>query len=88
MNEPYVNAALLEKVLTVRERTPEEIQLSEDINLSDLWSKAINFNEDEMIVCVCAALQKYPNLVYQVLAQDREELKRKGKRSNENCPNV
>jgi len=87
MNGPYVNTALLEKVLSVRERTPEEIQLSEDINLSDLWSKAINFNEDEMIVCVVAALQKYPNIVYQVLAQDREELKRKGKR-NENNTNV
>ena len=84
MNEPYVNNALLEKVLNVRERTPEDIQLSEDINLSDLWSKAINFNEDEMIVCVVAALQKFPNLVYQVLAEDREELKRKGKNNERN----
>lgn len=78
-NEPYVNTALIERVRQIRQITPEDIELSENINISDLWSKAINFTKDEFIVCVCAALQKHPEIVYRVLEFDRAELKRKGK---------
>lgn len=80
MNEPYVNYALMERVLNVRQRTPEEIQLSETINITDLWNKAIHFTEDELIVCVMAALYVCPDKVFAALAQDREELLRKGKK--------
>ena len=88
MNEPYVNYELMERVLNIRERTPEEIQLSETINITDLWNKAINFTEDELIVCVMAAMYVCPDKVYQALAEDREELLRKGKRRNEDSNDV
>lgn len=78
-SEPYVNTALIEKVRRIRQITPEDIELSENINISDLWSKAINFTKDEFIVCICAALQKHPDIVYRVLEEDRRELQRKGK---------
>ena len=43
----------------------------------------MNMNEDELIACTIAALQKCPERVYHVLAEDRAELMKKGRRQNE-----
>lgn len=79
MNEPFINHELMERVLNIREHTPEEIEISEKVNITDLWSKAINFTEDEFAVCIIAALQVCPKVVYAALSEDRAELLRKGK---------
>ena len=83
MNHPYVDNALMEKVLAIRERTWKDALFSESVNITDLFYKSLNYTEDELIMSVIAALQICPNKVYQVLAYDREELLRKGKKKDE-----
>lgn len=79
INHPFVDRQLMEKVLSIRERTFEDHLFSESVNVTDLYYKTLNYTEDEIIMSVIAALELYPNKVYQVLAYDREELVRKGK---------
>ena len=79
MNEPFVNRELMNRVLEARVRTLDDELFSEIVNITDLYYKTLNYTEDEMIMCVIAALQKCPDKVYQVLAYDRAELLRKGK---------
>ena len=80
-NHPFVNRELADKVLQIRERTYEDKLFSDMINLTDLYYKTLNYTEDELIMSVVAALEICPDKVYQALAYDREELKRKGKRN-------
>ena len=82
INEPFVNRALMDKVLQIRERTYDDKLFSDMVNITDLYYKTLNYTEEELIMCVVAALQVCPDKVYQALAYDREELLRKGK-SNE-----
>ena len=82
MNEPYVNRKLMNKVLEIREKTLDDDLFTETVHITDLYYKTLNYTEDELIMSVVAALQKYPDKVYQVLAYDRAELLRRGK-SNE-----
>jgi len=79
INQPYVNRQLMDKVLQIRERTLDDELFSETVHITDLYYKALNFTEDELIASVVAALEICPDKVYQVLAYDREELVRKGK---------
>lgn len=79
MNEPFVNRELMNKVLEIRERTLDDDLFTETVHITDLYYKTLNYTDDELIMCVIAALQKYPDKVYQVLAYDRAELLRKGK---------
>ena len=81
-NQPYVNRQLMDKVLQIRERTLDDELFSETVHITDLYYKTLNYTEDELVMCVIAALQICPDKVYQVLAYDRDELVRKGK-SNE-----
>lgn len=87
--EPFVNTELIDKIRRARERTFDEDLLTEEQNieeerhLSELWRRVMNYDENELILCVAAALQKIPDKVYQVLAEDRDELLRKGKRKDE-----
>lgn len=82
-NEPFVNHALMERVLEIKQRDSRLIL--EVVGLTDLWNKAIHMTEDELIVCVLAALQVCPDMVYQALASDRAELVEKGRgKNNEN----
>lgn len=78
MNEVFVNYALIEKIRRIRGRQFDETPVSKERDLSELFRRVSNFNEDELIACVIAALQKCPDKVYQVLAEDRQELLRKG----------
>ncbi len=73
----------MEKVMQARERTLDDELFSETVHITDLFYKTLNYTEDELIMCIIAALQICPDKVYQVLALDREELLRKGKKGNE-----
>lgn len=78
MNEVYVNYALIEKIRRIRGRTFDHTGISKEWDISELYRRMMNLSDDELTVCVIAALQKCPNRVYQILAEDREELLRKG----------
>ena len=79
MNEPYVNHALMDRVLEIKSRSENSRLVLEVVGITDLWNKAIHMTEEELIVCTLAALQICPDMVYQALASDRAELLRKGK---------
>lgn len=81
MNEVFVNYNLIDKIRRIRGRTFDETPVSKERDISELFRRVQNFNEDELVVCVIAALQKCPTKVYQVLAEDREELIRKGSKT-------
>lgn len=82
INKPFVNRALADKVLQIRERTFEDDLFLDIVNITDLYYKALNFTEDELIASVVAALEVCPDKVYQALAYDRAELVRKGKNND------
>ena len=79
MNEPFVNQELMERVLRIKEKAEDSRLILETVSLTDLWNKAVHMTEEELIVCTIAALQVCPDKVYAALANDREELVRKGK---------
>ena len=79
-SEIYVNYALIEKIRRIRGRTFDHTGVSAEWNITELFKRMLNMSEDELTVTVVAALQKCPERVYQALAEDREELIRKGKR--------
>lgn len=81
MNEVFVNYALVEKIRRIRGRTFDHTPVTKERDISELYRRAMNLNEDELIACTIAALQKCPDRVYHVLAEDRAELLRKGKRN-------
>lgn len=78
MNEPFVNQELMERVLRIKEKAEDSRLILETVSLTDLWNKAVHMTEEELIVCTIAALQVCPDKVYAALANDREELVRKG----------
>ena len=82
INKPFVNRELMDKVLQIRERTFDDELFSETVHITDLFYKTLNYTEDELIMCVVAALIKCPDKVYQALAYDRAELVRKGKNND------
>lgn len=81
MSELYVNQMLMDRVLDIKRRADDGKTVLEIVGLTDLWNKALNMTEDELVVCVCAALQVCPDKVFAAIAQDREEILRKGKRN-------
>ena len=81
MNEVRVDWALVEKIRRIRGRTYDHTGVSREWDITELYKRMMNLSEDELTVCVIAALQKCPNRVYQALADDREELLRKGSKS-------
>lgn len=81
MNEPYVNRALMDRVLDIRQRAENNKEILDIIGASKMWDTAIAMPEDELIVCTLAALYKCPNMVFAAMAQDREELLRKGRKN-------
>lgn len=83
--EPFVDHALMEKVLAIKERTYDNKLIQDEMIITDLFHKALNFTEDELITCTIAALQVCPDKVYKALAYDREELvaNQKGNKGNE-----
>lgn len=80
MAEVFVNYQLIEKIRRIRGRQFDETPVSRERDISELFRRVSNLHEDELIACVIAALQKCPEKVYQVLAEDREELLRKGEK--------
>ena len=81
MNEPYVNRELMKRVLEARDRTLDSQLFSDTVNITDLFYKTLNYTEEELIMSVIAALMVCPDKVFQVLAYDRAELVRKGKKN-------
>lgn len=82
MNEPYVNHALMQRVLDIKARGENQSKIVlETVNITDTWNKAIHMTEEELIVCTLAALYVCPSMVFAAIAQDREELLRKGKKN-------
>ena len=77
--EPIVNYALRDRVLEIKARAENQETVLEVVGLTDLWNKALAMTDDELIVCTLAALYKCPDMVFAAMAQDREELLRKGK---------
>lgn len=80
ISHPYVDRQLMDKVLQIREKTFDDELFTETVHITDLFYKTLNFTQDELIMSVIAALQICPDKVYQVLAYDRAELLRKGKK--------
>lgn len=83
MNEPFINRELINKVREAREITFDadiafDDTKEEERHLSEMYRIVSNYDVKELAVCVAAALNKDPLLVYQILAEDRAEL-RKGK---------
>ena len=78
MNEVFVNYALIEKIRRIRGRSFDHTGISKEWDISELYRRMSNLNEDELTVCVIVALQKCPDRVFRVLADDREELIKKG----------
>ena len=84
MNEPFVNHALMQRVLDIKARGENNSKIIlETVNITDTWNKAIHMTDEELIVFTLAALYVCPNMVFAAMAEDREELLRKGKRTNE-----
>ena len=83
MNDIRVDWALVEKIRRIRGRTYDHTGVSKEWDITELYKRMMNLSEDELTVCVIAALQKCPNRVYQALADDREELIRKGSKRHE-----
>lgn len=81
MNEVRVDWTLVEKIRRIRGRTYDHTGVSKEWDITELYKRMMNLSEDELTVCVIVALQKCPNRVYQALADDREELLRKGNKS-------
>ena len=84
MNEPFINRELIDKIRQAREKTFDadityDNTKEEERHMSELYRIMQNYDSKELAVCIAAALDKEPMIVYQVLAQDREELIRKGK---------
>ena len=80
MNEVYVDYSLIEKIRRIRSRTFDHTGVSAEWDITELFKRMMNFSDDELTVAVVVALQKCPMRVYQALAEDREELLRKGNR--------
>ena len=78
--EPIVNYALRDRVLEIKSRAENQESVLEVVGLTDLWTKALAMDDEELVVCTLAALHKCPDLVFAALASDREELIRKGKK--------
>ena len=80
MNEVYVDYTLIEKIRRIRGRTFDHTGVSAEWDITELFKRMMNMSDDELTVAVVVALQKCPLRVYQALAEDREELLRKGKK--------
>lgn len=80
MNEIYVNYALIEKIKRIRGRSFDHTGVSAEWDITELFKRMSNMSDDELTVAVVVALNKCPMRVYQALADDREELLRKGKK--------
>ena len=80
--EPYVNQALMDRVMRIKHSAENNKLILETVGITDLFNKALHMTEDELIVCTIAALQVCPNMVYAALAEDRAELARKGRNNN------
>ena len=83
MNEPYINRALMERVLEIKQKSENSKQILEVVGITDLWSKAIHMTQEELITCMLACLKLYPESVYQALALDRAELLRNQKKEGD-----
>lgn len=79
MNEPFVNRALMDRVLEIKLKENSNREILEIIDATKMWNTAIAMSDEELVVCTLAALYKCPNMVFAAMAQDREELLRKGK---------
>jgi len=79
MNEPFVNRALMDRVLEIKQREGNNREILEIIDATKMWNTAVAMTDEELVVCTLAALYKCPNMVFAAMAQDREELLRKGK---------
>ena len=79
MNEPYVNHALMERVLEIKSWSENNRLVLDTIDTTKMWNLAIHMPEEELIVCTLAALYRCPDMVFAALATDRAELLRKGK---------
>lgn len=78
MNEVYVDYSLIEKIKRIRGRSFDHTGVSAEWDITELYKRMLNMSDDELTVAVVVALQKCPLRVYQALAEDREELLRKG----------
>ena len=88
MNEPFINKELIAKIREAREITFDadiafDDTTEEERHLSEMYRIVSNYDVKELAVCVTAALEKEPLLVYQILAEDRAELLRKERKKVE-----
>ena len=86
--EPFVNTQLLELVRQARETVidPAEIDDREPEkarHYSELYRIVSNYDDDEMIVCVAAILEKNSKVIHQTMEAERQSL-RKGKSNDRN----
>lgn len=83
MNEPYVNRALMERVLEIKQSSENNRLILDTIDTTKMWNIAIHMTDEELIVCTLAALYKCPDMVFTAIANDRKELMRKGRRNEQ-----
>lgn len=86
-NEPFINTELLEMVMQAKQISIEEVQIDDHElerarHLSELYRIVKNYDEDEMIVCVAAVLEKNSTIIHQVMETERRSY-RKGKKKND-----
>ena len=88
INEPFVNTELLELVREAKlnELGPVDVEArdKEQANhLSELYRIVMNYDEEEMMVCAAAMLEKDETIYPRVQIAERKNFKKKGKKDNE-----
>lgn len=82
--EPFVNQELLQLVREAREVTmdPAEVEDREPEkarHYSELYRIVSNYDEDEMIVCIAAILEKNSKIIHQTIEAERQYLRKGNK---------
>ena len=87
-NEVLINKVLLDRVLDIKhsnafqDESLWEEDLIEQIKLTRLGEMAESLNQEEMAVLVLIALERYPEMVYQILFEEYKKNKESKNDSN------
>lgn len=79
-NNVLINQVLLDRVMQIKEKEsfnrPSILEdLVEQIKLTRLGEMAESLNKDELAVLVLVALERYPEMVYQILFEEYKKNK-------------
>lgn len=80
-NNVLINQVLLDRVIQIKQKESFnrssilEEDLVEQIKLTRLGEMVESFNQEEMAVLVLVALERYPEMVYQILFEEYKKNK-------------